>query len=551
MNKNSTRSKKRGRRSHRSKTTHQQTTYAIQTPTKANATKVLKLVLKMKQPHPVLLSDIEIRKLCESELFPQKYRAKFTVSGFLTNCMFLKNTFQTKQIFDTYVHLFPIIYGKSLTKDDVRNIKLELQFFFNNNDDRVQEIKGGVNSRVFSFVFLAFMDIGLITNMFLLRFYYGSLVLGIDQCVTDMSKIVDQFDVNVLATSGKTMDHFHRKIWGNHTNSSDSILGIAVDSTSWLIYTEKVRRTESFKETQNKIIKYVQLGVHGITSSVDFGDYYWRERYDFENREDMEYRADTKTELKKIGKATKLATRIVNDEEKTLEANKVYTEESIEDLKQSVIDIVDIESQIQIILKSTAKNNKKVIANEEFLNLIDLMDIKFGVLQDYRLNLELRPPPAECHYKVAVWNDVKTYDDYLSFATETFVGGVKQIQQIISNAVAYQTKLIKQITKDMIEVYQNVWEIIGDIQVIFKKARELTNIDLPTQYTLMVFLWKKLNTVFPLIVWYMLSFFAFLGGIVIHACTAMRSRPRLSHLHAVRQIADDTPIKLEITDVPR
>ena len=542
MNTRSYPRQKKGRRSLRSLTQRNNTNYVIQTPTKSNATKVLKLILNMKQPHPALLSDIEIAKICQSELFPQKYRTNFTVSGFMTNCMFLKNTSQSKRIFDTYVNLFPLIYGKSLTKDDIKNIKLELHFFFNNNDDRVQEIKGGVNGRVFSFVFLAFMDIGLITNMFLLRFYYGSLVLGIDQCVTDLSKIVDQFDVNVLATTGKPMDHFHRKIFGNHTNSSDSILGIALDSTAWLIYTEKVRKTESFRETQSKIIKYVQLGIHGITSSVDFGDYYWRERYDFENKEDIEYRADTKTELKKIDKATRLATRIVNDEADTIEANKVYTEESIEDLKRSVADIVEIEEKIQTIMKSTEKSNKKVIAHEEFLNLIDLMDIKFGILQDYRMNLELRPPPAECHYKVTVWNDVKTYDDYLSFATETFVGSIKQMQQIISNAVAYQTNLIKQITKDMIDIYQNVWDVIGEIQIIFKKARDLTNIDLPTQYTLMVFLWKKLHTVFPLIAWYILSFFAFIGGMAIHACSAMRGRrPQLTYFQKRRghEIAEE------------
>jgi len=516
----STRSKKGRRRSYRSMTTN----YVIQTPTKSNAMKVLKLVLKMKHPHPVMLSDREITKICQNELFPQKYRTKFTVSGFLTNCMFLKNTNQTKQIFDTHVKLFSLIYGKSLTKDDIKNIKMELQFLFNNNEDRVQEIKGG--APLFSFVFLAFMDIGLITNMFLLRFYYGSLVLGIDQCVVDLSKLVDQFDVNVLATTGKPMDHFHQKLFGNHT-TSDSILGMTIDSTSWLIYTEKVRKTESFKETQTKIIKYVQLGINGITNSVDFGDYYWRERFDFENKEDIEYREDTKTELKKIGKATRLATRIVNDEANTVEANKVYTEESIDDLKRSVADLIVLEEQIQSLMKSTEKDNKKVITNEEFLNLIDLMDIKFGLLQDYRMNLELRPPPAECNYKVTVWNDVKSYDDYLSFATETFVGSVKQMQQIITNAVAFQTNLIKQITKDWYEIYQNVWDLIGDIQVIFKKARELTNIDLPTQVTLIMFLWKKLNTVFPLIIWYILSFFAFLGGIASHACSIMR-RPQLT-----------------------
>ena len=505
--------------------------YIIQIPTKQNAIKILKMVLNIKHANPMSLTTNEISKLCESELFPLDYRKKFTVSGFMTNCMFLKNTFQNKRIFDTCVNLFPIIYGKSLTKDDIKNIKMELRFFFNNNDDRVQEIMGGVNiggvngRQGFYLIFLAFMDIGLISNLFLLQFYKGSLVLGIDQCVTDLSKLVTQFDVNVLATSGKTMDHYHQKIRGENYDPSTSILGKVLDSTSWFIYSKKERSTASFKENQNRIIKYVQLGVHGITSSVDFGDHYWRERYDFENQEDIQYRADTKAELKKVGKATKMAKRIVDDEAKTIEVNKVYTEESIEDLKNSIIDIIDLDEQIQTIMKSTEKTNKKVIEHEKFLSLIELMDIKFGVLQDYRLNLELRPPPAECKYQVAEWNDVRTVDDYLSFATETFVGNMKQIQQIISNAVAYQTNLIKQITKDMFEIYQNVWNVIEDIQVIFIKARELTSIDLPTQYTLMVFLWKKLSTVFPLIIWYIVSFFAFIGGIVVNVCTVLR-RPR-------------------------
>ena len=183
-------------------------TYLLQEPTQKNANKILKLVF-YSEPKLVLLSELEITKLLVS--FTPNYISKFTIAGILHNGMLLKKTYQNERIFKHCVAMYSIFYGKSLNTTEIAYIKSELKYLFDNNDDRIQEIKGGFISgtRIFSlFAYtLVLFDI--------LAFYicHKSFVERLDHVGNGIVRLSKKLDDSLKITSNWTIDEYHRNIY--------------------------------------------------------------------------------------------------------------------------------------------------------------------------------------------------------------------------------------------------------------------------------------------------------------------------------------------------
>ena len=499
----------------------------VKSPTKKNAKEVLAIVLRMKPSMVPLtpLTESEWQQIYTSEMFPPEYRQRFTKKGFITSCLFLKKAFQNKKVFNTCIELFPILYGISLTSAEITQIDEQLKTLFrpsvtilaDKNNENVEELKGGMRS--LSFLLIAFMDVSIMYNLFLTRVYYDSLVMGVDECVSSLNKLVDKFDKDVALTTGKSMEYFYEELKGTDADPTKTLFGKALDSTSWLIYTEEVRNSESFKDNQTKILKYIELGLHGLSSKMDdFNAHYIKERDQFQYKEDAEYREETAVELRKIAKAAKLAKRIIRDEANADEKNKVYTHESIENLEQSVKEVIELEKEIQKELVRTASSKTKVVTNGDFHILLNYMDILFGKLQECKVDLELRPEAVECEYPVTAWKDVRSTNDFLAFAADNLALHASQVASLVRYAVNTQAEIITNLTEDIQEYYNHVFNTIDGITVFFRKIKEIVELDIPTHYTILLFLYNKIHTIYPLLQWYFFTFLSIIVGVSVNVC---------------------------------
>lgn len=517
-----------------SRTRRNQTTtikYTIQSPTKSNAKELLATVLKLKPSAVPLtpLTESEWRKIYSGNIFPPEYIQRFTKKGFITSCLFLKRTHQNKKIFNICIELFPILYGISLTSADIRQIHKQLKYVFQHSDiladknnQHVVEIKGGMPGPFM--LFIAFMDMHIIYNVLLTQIYYKSLIEGVDECVSSMQKLVDRFDKDVTHNTGKSLEDFYEKIKGTDADPSKSLLGYSVASTSWLIYTEQVRNTVAFKDNQRKILKYVELGIQGINSNLDvFTAHYTKTKDAFLKKEDTEYREETAIELKKINKASKLAKRIVRDEANADEKNKVYTHDSIENLEKSVEEVIELEKEIQKQLVQTASSNTNIVTNDDFQTLINYLDILFGKLQECKMGLELRPEAVECEYPVQAWKDIKTSSDYFAFAADHLALHAAQVSSLVRYALNTQAEIISHLTEEIQDYYTHVFNTMDNITVLFRKVHSIVQLDIPTHYTILFFLYNKLKTTIPLIGWYIYTFLSIIVGVTVNVC-AIRQR---------------------------
>jgi len=491
-----------------STTTKFDISYKAPTITTANEVKAILIRLKPSfVPFSLTpLTESELRNLYE--MFPPEFIKRFTNKGFLTLLLFLKKTYESKQIFDICVDLFSIMYGTPLTSVEIAYIyeMLESSFILTDKkNENVVEIKGGMMSP-YGF-FILFVDLTLVYHVFLSKFYYKSLVLGVDECVSSLIQLVDKFDSDITLTTGKSMEHFYQKQKGTDHDPSKSVFGIAIDSTSWIIYTKTVRNTVGFRENQNNIIKYIELGVHNLNSKIDeFSINYIYEKNNFEEEEDVEYRQDTVVELRKINRATKLANGIVKNEAYAREKNKIYTEDSVVNLKTSILEVSEIEKDIQLRLKETASSKTKIVTNDDFQTLINYMDILFDKLKESKINLELRPVATECGFPVQTLENVKSSTDLLDFVSSKFTDHVEDVVVFINYALNTQSEIIANLSEDMYEYYTNVLNSVENINVFFKKVKAVVDIDIPTHVTMLRFLYYKLMTIYPLLSWYIYTF---------------------------------------------
>jgi hypothetical protein len=525
---NGSRSRSRSRSRNRSRkntlSNSKATEFIIKPPTKTTANKLLAIVLRLNPTVVPLtpLTENELRKLCSNnDMVPPAFKQRFTNKGFLTTCLFLKQTYQNKPIFDICIELFPILYGITLTPAEIAHIDETLKSIFDptiledKNNENVEEIKGGTRKR--DALFNAFSIIILFYNGLCTWSYKEALVIAVDDCVNSLTQFVNLWDRGIKKNTGKSMEYYLDELKGDPDPLSFQswvgpaleTFGTALDYSSFMIYTEEERNKDTFKENQTKMLKYVELGYHICFSNDNKDDFAFKVNVEKEKREEVQYRKEVAHDLTKVNRSTKKGKQILDSDRYTVERNKKYTDDSIEDLQKSWTEVIKSEKIISKQLKEAdSPSNTKLNANNEFDDLTQNLDILFDNFKACLRNLDLRTDALECEYPVQAWKDIKSSNDFIAFASDNFAIHAAevavyaaQVTDFVNYALYEQGEIIQKRYQSIEDQFTAFGKAIDKTFIVFKQVKNVA-VQIPSNTALFYLLWNKLKALWPILYYF-------------------------------------------------
>lgn len=484
----------RSRKQTNSRKTDKQIIIPIKEPTKTSAKKISELVFNsdpMMDTKLILLTQLEISKVLEQSL-TSEYQSKFTLGGIIHTAMLLKRAAKNKPYFKNRVAMMEIVFGKTFKTNELSYIKTELNYLFNNNDDKVREIKGGSGVRWFSLFSYGLV----ICDILWLYIQHRSYYYRLDLVGHGIVALKDTWNHGLVQTSGWNIDRYYKEIYGDMKDPSDSTSGWIASSIQWTMYSKEVRDSPLFKETQKSIIQYIHLS----TNPHVFRRAYQTQRRDFEGEEDKVFRKDTMDTIKKIRRLTVFAQNTLYEESIKDDSEKLFTTKSINDFENAVNDVAILETEIKTILK-----DKTQIANTNIPLgiLIDNFTSAFHHMKMCKKMLENRVHDNVGERQIAKrWEDINTVTDLGQYLLQDSIlfNSIERNILIAKHYIGLQIETFNTYIVDpMVKIFEDMVEMMDSVCVTFITIKTYIDIDMPSQYTLMYFILQQLWDLLPVL----------------------------------------------------